>query len=62
MMTKKVHSYHIFTYAALFSHLLFSQAIAKGKCVITITQYQSTVCTQDALLFPCVWYRAKGAR
>lgn len=26
---KKVHSYHIFTYAAVFSHLLFSQAIVK---------------------------------
>ena len=62
MTTKEVHSYHIFTYAAVFSHLLFCRAIAKGDCVITITQYQSTVCTQDVSLFPCVQHTVQGAR
>jgi len=59
MTTKKVHTYHIFIYAAVFSHLLFCRAIAKGECVITITQYQRTLGTQDVSLFPCVQHKRR---
>ena len=34
------------------SRVLTSAGLS-DECVITITQYQSTVCTQDILLFPC---------